>query len=382
MSHELRTPLNAVLGFGQLLLHDGDDAPSPRQRERLLRIETAARKLLAMIEEVLELTSDPTGPDALVLEPVGLDALVADALAHADAAAREASVELRCAQRPLAGQVLSDRLRLTRVLGRLIDNAIRYNWPGGHVELSSWASEHEARPGWVLAVRDSGRGMSAEQVRAAFEPFQRLGVEHEAIDGPGIGLTLVRRQVERLQGRLEVESRPGRGSEFRLWLPEAESLAPAAVPPVAAGAAGPAEPTAAGESASPVPGLRLMCVEDNPVNLLLLREVFGMRPALAVQLCEDGASALAAAPGFDPDVLLLDLQLPDLPGVEVMRRLRAQPQHARCRFIALSANAMAEDVKAAREAGFDDYWTKPIDVRRFLAAIDALVAEGLAAEAR
>ncbi len=362
MSHELRTPLNAVLGFGQLLLHDDEEAPSPRQRERLVRIEAAARKLLSMIEEVLELTGDSEGHAALVLEPVALDEVAADAMSQAESAAREARVDLRWHVRPLPGQVLSDRLRLTRVLGRLLDNAIRYNWSGGHVEIDSWAESRAGAAGWVIAVRDSGRGMSAEQLRAAFEPFQRLGVEAEAIDGPGIGLTLVRRHVARLKGEVDVDSRPGQGSEFRVWLPQAPL--PALAPPPGAEAP---------DSTAHV--LRLMCVEDNPVNLLLLREVFGMRPELRVQLCEDAASALASAAQFDPDVVLLDLQLPDLPGTEVMRRLRADTRHAHCRFIALSANAMPDDVKAARDAGFDDYWTKPIDVRRFLASIDALVPQ-------
>lgn len=366
MSHELRTPLNAVLGFGQLLLHDTDEVPSPRQRERLQRIETAARKLLSMIEEVLELTGETTPVD-LVTEPLAIDEVVADSLAQAEAAARDAGVQLR-AQRPLPGRVLADRPRLARALRQLVDNAIRYNWRGGQVELRSWREPEGERPGWVVAVADTGRGMAPEQVESAFEPFQRLGVEQEGIDGSGIGLTLVRRHVELLHGRLDVTSRAGEGSEFRIWLPEA----PAGAGPLAAGTGGvaPAHPPVP----VPAPGLRLMCVEDNPVNMLLLREVFGMRPALQVQLCEDGASAIAAAPVFDPDVVLLDLQLPDLPGLEVMRRLRADPRHARCRFIALSANAMPDDVKAARQAGFDDYWTKPIDVRRFLAAIDTLVA--------
>lgn len=372
MSHELRTPLNAVLGFGQLLLHDAEEPPSPRQRDRMLRIETAARKLLSMIEEVLELTSDPEEPGAVLLEPVPLNEVVADCLSQAEAAAREAGVELRCSERPLRGQVLADRSRLTRVLNQLVDNAIRYNWPGGHVELRTWLQRRGDEFGWVIAVRDSGRGMSAEQVRVAFEPFQRLGVEQEGIDGSGIGLTLVRRHVERLHGGVEVDSRPGQGSEFRVWLPQAMVSAEVAARP-SSDAAAKAEKAVSPETNGH--GLRLMCVEDNPVNLLLLREVFGMRPALGLQMCEDGTSAIACAAEFEPDVVLLDLQLPDLPGTEVMKRLRADPRHAQCRFIALSANAMPDDVKAARDAGFDDYWTKPIDVRRFLASIDALVLQ-------
>ncbi|NRF70894.1 PAS domain-containing protein [Aquincola sp. S2] len=367
MSHELRTPLNAVLGFATLLMHDRDEPPSVRQQERLARIETAGRKLLLMIDEVLDLAGDDSTAAPLLFEPLPLDELAADAVQRAQAAAREAGVELRLAARPLEGLVTSDRLRLSRVIDQLIDNAVRFNWPGGIVELRSWAEERADAPGWVLALRDTGRGMSAEQLKAAFEPFQRLGVEQEAIDGPGIGLAIVRRYVERLRGQIDVDSRPGRGSEFRIWLPQAP-LPAIAAPPLL-----PESPRAAAPRPAATPALRVLAVEDNPVNLLLLREVFGMRPALAVELCEDGGSAIERAAAFTPEVVLLDLQLPDMTGVEVMQRLRADPRHARCRYIALSANAMPDDVQAARDAGFDDYWTKPIDVRRFLAAIDQLV---------
>lgn len=139
-----------------------------------------------------------------------------------------------------------------------------------------------------------------------------------------------------------------------------------------------------GVSAVPAPAaephrLRLLCVEDNPVNALLLRELVAMRPAIALRLCADAGSALAEAPAFRPQVALLDLQLPDLDGLSLMRRLRAMPELAACRCIALSANALADDMRAARQAGFDDFWTKPIDVPRFLAGLDALVAELAAA---
>lgn len=364
MSHELRTPLNAVLGFAALMAHDLDEPPSTRQRERLDRIETAGRKLLLMIDEVLELAGEDDGVSPLQFEALLLRPLAEQCRQRNEAAAREAGIELRIDGPSLDGSVMSDRLRLDRVLDQLIDNAIRFNWRGGMVELRAWAELHEGAPGWVLALRDNGRGMTAEQLQSAFEPFQRLGVEQEGIDGPGIGLAIVRRYVQRLGGRIEASSQPGRGSEFRLWLPQAQAERTAAA--------------AARELASSEPGLRVMCVEDNPVNLLLLREVFGMRPTLAVELCEDGASALARAGEFAPDVVLLDLQLPDLPGTEVMRRLRADGRHAHCRYIALSANAMPDDVQAARSAGFDDYWTKPIDVRRFLSAIDALVQAAVA----
>jgi signal transduction histidine kinase/CheY-like chemotaxis protein len=359
MSHELRTPLNAVLGFAALLAHDRDEPLSPRQRERLDRIETAGRRLLLMIDEVLELAGEDEATMPLVYELVDLQQIAAECQQRNEPGAQQAGVVLRLNGDLPAVRLRSDRQRLSRVLDQLVDNAIRFNWPGGLVELRAWSEPRGGEEGWILALRDNGRGMSPEQLSTAFEPFQRLGAEHEGIDGPGIGLAIVRRYVQRLGGRIEADSRPGRGSEFRVWLPQSAEPAGSTAPAPLAGA--------------PAPALRVLCVEDNPVNLLLLREVFGMRPALAVELCEDGASAIARAAEFAPDVLLLDLQLPDFTGTEVMRRLRADERHRHCRYIALSANAMPDDVQAARAAGFDDYWTKPIDVRRFLAAIDALM---------
>lgn len=361
MSHELRTPLNAVLGFAALLAHDRDEPPSTRQRERLDRIETAGRRLLLMIDEVLELAGEDESAMPILFEPIDLRQAAAECQQRNQSVAEQAGVTLRLQVAGPAAWVRSDRLRVARVLDQLVDNAIRFNWPGGSVDLRLLAEERDGAAGWVLALRDSGRGMSPRQLAAAFEPFQRLGVEQEGIDGPGIGLAIVRRYVQRLGGRIEADSRPGRGSEFRVWLPQGDDVAPATEK------AAPATPTAER------PALRVLCVEDNPVNLLLLREVFNMRPALAVEMCEDGTSAIARAAEFAPDVLLLDLQLPDLSGTEVMQRLRADERHQHCRYIALSANAMPDDVQAARSAGFDDYWTKPIDVRRFLQAIDALM---------
>jgi PAS domain S-box-containing protein len=360
MSHELRTPLNAVLGFAALLAHDRDEPPSTRQRERLDRIETAGRRLLLMIDEVLELAGEDESAMPMLFEPIDLRQAAAECQQRNQSAAEQAGVALHLQVPGPAARVRSDRLRVARLLDQLVDNAIRFNWPGGSVDLRLLAEERDGAAGWVLALRDNGRGMSPRQLAAAFEPFQRLGVEQEGIDGPGIGLAMVRRYVQRLGGRIEAESQPGRGSEFRVWLPQCDDAAPA-------------QEIAVAGPAAEQPVLRVLCVEDNPVNLLLLREVFNMRPALAVEMCEDGASAIARASEFAPDVLLLDLQLPDFSGTEVMQRLRADERHRHCRYIALSANAMPDDVQAARTAGFDDYWTKPIDVRRFLQAIDALM---------
>ena len=202
--------------------------------------------------------------------------------------------------------------------------------------------------------------LSQAQLDSIFRPFERLGAEREGISGTGVGLTLVKRRVEALGGRIEVRSTPAVGSEFVLWLPPASEPAPAVAPSAA---------------------LHALCIEDNPVNLLLVREMFALRPGMRLDTAEDGHSGLRHALSHPPDLLLLDMQLPDIDGMAVMRRVRAEPRLAGCHIVALSANAMSGDVQAALAAGFDDYWTKPIDFARFLAGLDELAACRAAASA-
>ena len=222
----------------------------------------------------------------------------------------------------------------------------------------------DGREGWQFSVRDSGRGLSEEQQAHLFEPFNRLGAEREGIEGRGIGLSTVRHLVQLMGGRLEVQSRVEDGSDFRVWLPAAQH-GPAPVMDNAAPAM--AQGPAGQEQRRP---LRVLYIEDNPVNVQVVQELVAMWPDVHLQCAPDGASGVALALSETPDLVLVDLHLPDIDGYEVLRRLRAAGVPGE--RVALSANAMPDEVARARAAGFDDYWTKPLDFKQFIAGIDRL----------
>jgi PAS domain S-box-containing protein len=378
VSHELRTPMNAVLGFAQLMHYDRSEFLSERQHERLAHIEGAGRHLLALIDDVLDLASLEADRQQLRDEPVALDALAREALGWVDDQARAAGISLRLARPRLGGRVRADRRRLGQVLLNLLTNAIKYNRPQGWVEVDvrgsepGWAEAASAQ--WALCVRDSGRGLSAEARQRLFEPFNRLGAELEGIAGTGIGLSIARQLTERMGGRIEVDSEPGRGSEFRVWLPaDQEDTQPAPLDELPALIRDPA----------PASGYRrkLLYIEDTPANLLLVRQLMALRPQFEFSSADCGRAGLALALQLRPDVVLLDMQLPDLHGSQVLRALRLAPELAHCKVIALSANAQERDIQAALALGFDDYWTKPLEMGRFLRGLDDLLAQRLEARA-
>jgi PAS domain S-box-containing protein len=360
MSHELRTPLNAVLGFAQLLQFD-PALKRPEPLQKLRHIQAAGEHLLALVNDVLDLSGLESGELRLEAGSVALADLLPDALALMEPAAHSAGVRLVAARSD--AWVLADRTRLRQVLLNLLSNAIKYNQPGGRVELTV---EHDA--GHVmLAVTDTGRGMRAEQLAHLFEPFNRLGVESEGIEGAGIGLAVVKALVERMGGTVRATSQPGRGSRFELRL----AVAPAAEP------APPGDTTrfAAPGPVIPLTGRRrgrLLYVEDNAVNALLVEELVRSHAGLTIEIAPTGVDGVAQALANPPDLVLIDMQLPDISGAEVFKRLQAGPATALTPCIALSANALPEDAERALALGFVEYWTKPIDIADFLAALDRL----------
>ena len=361
MSHELRTPLNAMLGFTQLLEHDGAGSLDALQRERLARIRSAGDHLLALIDEVLDLSAVEAGSLPLALQTIELDPVLDEVRQWLAPLAAQGGVALQLAS--TQAWVRADARRLRQVLANLISNAIKYNRRGGRVELRAQRGVVDGVAGWELAVRDTGRGLSAEQQAHLFEPFNRLGAEREGIEGRGIGLATVHHLVQAMGGRLQLQSRVGQGSEFRVWLPQAAARGPDSAVGAAVGASQRADIGAA---------LSVLYIEDNAINVLVMQELVALRPAMALHVAPDGASGIDAVRRLQPDLVLIDLQLPDMDGFELLRRLRAQPLPATA--IALSANATAEAAAQARAAGFDDYWTKPIDVARLLAGLDRLAA--------
>jgi len=373
MSHELRTPLNAVLGFAQLLQNEDNaaDAAAAARRRRVEHIRAAGQHLLELINDVLDLSSLEGGEMRIARQPVVLATLVAQTLPLVEGLLRERRVELVTG--PLDGVALGDATRLRQVLVNLLSNAVKYNHEGGHVTLQTAQRDG----GVVVRVSDNGRGMNDTQLRHLFEPFNRLGLEAEGIEGTGIGLAIVKALVERMGGSVHVDSTPGQGSMFELRLADGSAAPPSA----------PAAPTPEARAARPLvrphgapgPRGRLLYVEDNPVNALIISELVARRPDLQLHIAEDGLSGVRLAAELRPDLVLLDMQLPDIDGHEVLRRLRAERSTARIPVIALSANAMPEDIARALRAGMSDYWTKPLDFRAFMTSLDALFGPAPAA---
>jgi PAS domain S-box-containing protein len=359
MSHELRTPLNAVLGFSQLLQMQAQASHDMDQVAKLGHIRAAGLHLLSLIGGVLDLSSMESGELPLQLTAVDLPALMQRALPLVMPLAQQHAVTLRMGT--VSGAVQADATRLLQVIVNLLSNAIKYNRPGGEVLVEA----RRASAALDIVVRDTGQGMSEEQLAHLFEPFNRLGAEHSGIEGSGIGLTIVKSLIEAMGGSISVRSQPGQGTSVQV------SLAAASAQPAAPEDAKPEQP--ATQALLQPPSRRqgqLLYIEDNSVNIMLVEELVRTLPGLDIVSEVNGVSGVSRAKSLRPDLVLVDMQLPDIDGFEVLRRLRAEPQTAALPCIALSANAMPEDIEQALRTGFAEYWTKPIDFKHFVAAID------------
>jgi PAS domain S-box-containing protein len=361
LSHALRTPLNAMLGSTQLLEKDRDEALSDGQRERVERIRNAGFQLLNLVNDVLDLARIEAGAVAVNVEVVELAPLVGAALEAAAAAAAAREIVLEGEIEPDAPRrVWADRSRLRQVLGNLIANAIKYNRHGGRVDVVA----RGAAPGMArIIVRDTGIGMTGAQVEALFTPFHRTGRLAGETEGSGLGLAVSAKLVEQMHGTMHVTSTVGVGSEFCVALRE--------VP----GGAGLAQASAAPEQTPAREDVQgsVLYVEDTPGSSLLVEQLLHSRPNVRLYKAPDGATGLVLAAACRPDLVLIDVRLPDMDGLEVLRRLRARPETARTACVAVFAHAPPDDVERARAGGFEHCWSRPFDAGRFLAGIDDLL---------
>ncbi|MGM9486287.1 PAS domain-containing protein [Ideonella sp. YS5] len=361
MSHELRTPLNAILGFSELLLAHGESMDAAARQARLEHIQSAGRHLLALINDVLELAR-PGAETAHPLGPVALERLLGETLPLVEGAAAECGVSVRREPCPAGLAAWGDPLWLKQVLLNLLTNAVKYNRPGGWVDLSARVISSTRL---CITVRDSGHGMTAEALARAFEPFQQAAERQPGVPGVGIGLAVVKTLMQRMGGAVTARSTPGQGSEFELWLDRPAAPARATAAPVPS----PGEKPPATNGHAPL----LLYIEDNPVNVMIVQELAHRRPGLRFHSAPDGDSGLRLAAELAPSLILLDMQLPDLHGLTVFERLRQDPRTLHIPCIALSANAMPEDIRQAMNCGFADYWTKPLDFTLFNQVMDGLI---------
>jgi CheY-like chemotaxis protein/anti-sigma regulatory factor (Ser/Thr protein kinase) len=330
---------------------------------------------------VLDLAAIEAGSLGVAIAPVAIDKLLGDVAQWSESLAQRHGVAIEV--QPCGGWVQADARRLRQLVANLVSNAVKFNHRGGTVWLSArQQDEHDAVRGvavrrWHLCVRDDGRGVAAADRDHLFEAFNRLGAEREGIAGVGLGLAIVAKLAELMHGRVEVSSTPGQGSEFRVVLDPASPAPGAEGAPVAMASSpvpAPALPTLAPPTA-PAPLLTTLYIEDNAVNVILVEGLVALRPGVQLRCAVDGLSGVAMAIAQRPQVVLIDMQLPDIDGFEVLRRLRAEPTLRGTRMVALSANAMTEDISRAMAEGFDDYWTKPIDFKVFLQRLDAMIEE-------
>ena len=361
MSHELRTPLNAVLGFAQLLQIDPRHPLDATQDKHVDHIQRAGRHLLAMINDLLDITRIESGVLALSLEPVPLAALAEEVVAIVQPMAIDSGVRVLVSLEPVGLHVRADRVRLRQVLLNLLSNAIKYNKADGRVDVSARQSGGEVE----IGVADTGAGLTPEKLARLFQPFDRLGAEAGPVEGTGIGLVIVRGLVQRMGGRIDVASEPGVGTVFTVALPAAEPPAGAAVD------VGPVQAHGAVQDDA-TPRRRLLCVEDNEANVAVLRAAVGLRPLWEVEVARRGVEAMAIVRAERPDLMVVDMHLPDMSGIELMRRLDADPATAGIERVALSADATEGRVEAATRVGFARYFTKPLDLRAFLEWLDGV----------
>jgi CheY-like chemotaxis protein len=369
MSHELRSPLNAILGFAQLMASD-DPAPTPAQMASIDQILQAGWHLLKLIAEILDLSKIESGQVPLSLEPVPVAAVFLECRGMMGPQALEHRVSLVFPERDIEWFVRADQTRVTQVLVNLLTNAIKYNVEDGTVEVDA----AESAPGRIrVSIRDTGRGLDALQLTQLFQPFNRLGQEAGGQEGTGIGLVVAKRLVELMGGSIGAESTVGEGSVFWFELPSVDG------PRIQAAPAGTAE--TARDRRRSAGTHTVLYVEDNPANLSLVEQIIARHPDIELLTAITGLGGIAVARASLPDVILMDINLPDISGVEALRILRSDSSTAHIPVVAVSANAMPRDIKHGMEAGFFRYVTKPIRVAEFMDTLDAALAHASSGDA-
>ena len=356
MSHELRTPLNAILGFSQLLELSTLNAEDSDAVEHILK---AGRHLLALINDVLDLARIEAGRLTISAEPVEAAELVQDAITLMAPLAGSRSIRLTSTIDSPVSYVMTDRQRCRQVLLNLLSNAVKYNHDGGEVEVRTLRNTEVLR----ISVRDTGPGIDPTRHEELFEPFERLGAESSGVEGTGLGLSLSKQLMHRLGGAIGVDSVPGEGSTFWIDLPLTEP---------------PSDGVRSDEPEQTVPQVgefTLLLVEDNLANLRLVEAMLRRRPHITVVAAMQGTLAIELAAQHRPDVIVLDLHLPDIPGREVLHRLKADPRTRDIPIIIASADATPGAIQRLMKEGASAYVTKPLHLQTFLERVDQAIAE-------
>ena len=363
MSHELRTPLNAILGFAQLMASDAQ-VPTPNQKASIDQILQAGWFLLTLINEVLDLSLIESGKLTLSPEPVSVADVLSDCQAMMEPLAQKRGITMTFPTFDAPCFVMSDRTRLRQVFVNLLSNAIKYNRLNGSIVVGCVMRP----PGHVrLSVTDTGLGLSPEKLEQLYQPFNRLGQEVGIEQGTGIGLVVTKRLVEAMRGTVGVQSALGVGTEFWVDLIATNSAQIEFADSVSASAA-----RIQIDDSTPVQ--TILYVEDNPANLKLVEMLIARRADLCLLSAGTGDLGIELAQAHQPDVILMDINLPGTSGIKALAVLRREAVTAHIPVIALSANASPRDIERGLAAGFLRYLTKPIKVDELMNTLDLALA--------
>ncbi len=355
MSHELRSPLNAILGFAQLI-ESSTPLPTSSQKESIEQILQAGWHLLKLINEILDLAVIESGKVFLSLEPVPLDDVLYECQAMMEAQALQHGIRLTFPQSDEPRFVWADQTRLKQIIINLLSNAIKYNKDKGSVIVTCTDLDN----GRIrISFRDTGYGLEPEKISQLFQPFNRLGQEAKGVAGTGIGLVVTKQLTELMEGTLGVESTIGVGSVF--WVELRSTAAPDLI----------VRKTELITTLPPLPKTgkshhTLLYIEDNPANMKLVEQITAMRSDIELFTAITGTLGVDLARSVKPDVILMDINLPGISGLEALQILKEDPATTSIPVVALSANAMLRDIEIGMQSGFFQYLTKPIKVKEFM----------------
>jgi CheY-like chemotaxis protein len=360
MSHELRTPLNAILGFAQLL--ERKELPS-LQTTWVRHILGAGQHLLSLIDEILDVSRIETGQMRLSLEPVRVREVLDEVQDLMQPVADQHEVKLLPVQWDSQSEyVTADRQRIKQVVLNLMSNAVKYNRPGGWVQMSVSPGSDNEMESVRISVADNGAGIEEDFLERVFVPFDRLGHQNSAVPGTGLGLSLSKYLVEAMGGKIGVVSARGEGCTAWIEIPLSD------------------DPFQGAELDVPLlsevnrPERTLLYIEDNPANLKLVEHLLQAQAGVHLVTASHGALGLELARRHHPDLIILDLHLPDVMGWEILHQLRSDDATRDIPVIVLSADTTASQRSRLLEAGADRYLTKPINASNFLNTLEEVMA--------
>ncbi len=370
MSHELRTPMNSILGFAQLM--DMEEL-NPAHKKGVNQILKSGEHLLNLINEVLDMAKIEAGRLTVSPEPVKIFGIIMETIDIVRHLAEENQITLELdASTTKRLFVKADHQRLKQVLLNLINNAVKYNRKGGSVKVECQVGVRQEALGNSekvirISVIDTGKGIAQEYIKKLFNPFERIGAERAETEGTGLGLAISKKLIEAMGGKIDVESSPGKGSTFWIELPQTESQID--------------RHERSGDFIKPEVKItqssgKILYIEDNISNLQLVEQILEThRPSINLITNMYGKNAVQFAIDYTPDLILLDLNLPDIHGSEVLKLLQAELRTAEIPVIILSADAMTKQIEQLMKAGAEDYLIKPIDVVQFLKVVDDIMSK-------